>query len=187
MNIARAVSITTILVLTLSTTAIASAEGEPDAAGESIDPHAFVRVSRLIGREVSDRAGEPIGEIEEYVVFRSGGIFAVVATGGFLGISQREVLIPHDALTISPLAPELLVYPGTAESLSRVTAFDPSEDLLKAAARERRLIQRAREQENDVSEARQALQSARARLAKELDDLEDVTAARNEVPRESSQ
>jgi sporulation protein YlmC with PRC-barrel domain len=57
------------------------------------------RVSRIIGTDVRNRQGQKIGDIKDVVLDRSGQVaYAVVSTGGFLGVGDRLHAIPWTAL-----------------------------------------------------------------------------------------
>jgi sporulation protein YlmC with PRC-barrel domain len=57
------------------------------------------RVSRIIGTDVRNRKGEKIGDVKDIVLDDKGGVaYAVVSTGGFLGIGDRLHAVPWSAL-----------------------------------------------------------------------------------------
>lgn len=57
------------------------------------------RISRILGSEVRNTAGERIGSVEDLVLDRGGGVaYAVVSTGGFLGIGNRLHAVPWTLL-----------------------------------------------------------------------------------------
>ena len=59
------------------------------------------RVSKIIGSDVRNKAGEKIGDIRDLVVDNSGVIrLAIVSTGGFLGVGDRLHAVPWDVLTL---------------------------------------------------------------------------------------
>jgi len=61
------------------------------------------RISKVIGSDVRNRAGEKIGDIRDLVVDDNGTIrLAIVSTGGFLGVGDRMHAVPWDALTLGP-------------------------------------------------------------------------------------
>lgn len=64
-------------------------EGRPD----------MWRASQLDGVDVYNQNNERIGEIDDVLVDKSGKVEAVViGVGGFLGIGERNVAVPFDAL-----------------------------------------------------------------------------------------
>jgi sporulation protein YlmC with PRC-barrel domain len=63
------------------------------------------RASKIIGTNVRNRQGEKIGDVEDIVLDRTGNVaYAVVSTGGFLGIGDRLHAVPWKAL--QPVANE---------------------------------------------------------------------------------
>lgn len=51
--------------------------------------------NELIGREVDDREGEAVAEVDDLVRQTSDGtLFAVLSVGGFLGVGVKEVAVP---------------------------------------------------------------------------------------------
>lgn len=58
--------------------------------------------SKLIGASVKGAQNESIGEINEILIDSSGGVKAVViGVGGFLGIGEKDVAVPFEALTVA--------------------------------------------------------------------------------------
>lgn len=61
-----------------------------------------ILASDLIGTSVYGTAGEEVGEIDNVVLTRNGEAVAlVVGVGGFLGLGEKNVAIPIDAVEIS--------------------------------------------------------------------------------------
>jgi sporulation protein YlmC with PRC-barrel domain len=58
--------------------------------------------SQFIGQGVSNDAGEVVGDINDLLLDKSGKIVnVVIGVGGFLGIGEKNVAIPYDALAIT--------------------------------------------------------------------------------------
>ena len=59
----------------------------------------LIEAERLIGMDVQNSQGEKLGEIEEIVLDRDRSriVYAVVASGGFLGFGERSVAVPWSA------------------------------------------------------------------------------------------
>lgn len=54
----------------------------------------------LIGRDVVNRAGEDLGEINNVIINESGEVVAItIGVGGFLGLGEKDVGVPFDALS----------------------------------------------------------------------------------------
>ena len=57
------------------------------------------RISKIIGTDVRNRRGEKIGDVKDIVLDDKGAIsYAVVSTGGFLGIGDRLHAVPWSSL-----------------------------------------------------------------------------------------
>ena len=71
--------------------------------GERHDWERTHRVSRILGSDVRNKAGDKIGEIKDVVVDDKGTIkLAIVSTGGYLGVGERLHAVPWDAMTLGP-------------------------------------------------------------------------------------
>jgi sporulation protein YlmC with PRC-barrel domain len=58
--------------------------------------------SQFIGQGVSNDAGEVIGDINDLLFDKSGKVAnVVIGVGGFLGIGEKNVAIPYNALAIT--------------------------------------------------------------------------------------
>ena len=61
------------------------------------------RVSKIIGSEVRNKAGDKIGDIRDLMIDGNGTIkLAIVSTGGFLGVGDRLHAVPWDVLALGP-------------------------------------------------------------------------------------
>ena len=119
------------LAIALATPAFAQAPGLAPGAKSSTEK--FVqkqqatdwRGSKLIGATVYGSDNASIGEISDVLIGNDGAIRAVViGVGGFLGVSEKNVAVPFDALKITG-KPD-------SSSIQKVTA-SYSKDELKAA------------------------------------------------------
>jgi sporulation protein YlmC with PRC-barrel domain len=60
------------------------------------------RASKLIGVDVYNQQNEKLGEINELILNSSGQIAgAVIGVGGFLGMGERDVMVPLNQLRFS--------------------------------------------------------------------------------------
>ncbi len=60
------------------------------------------RASKLIGVDVYNQQNEKLGEISELIMTSNGQIAgAIIGVGGFLGMGERDVMIPLDRLRFS--------------------------------------------------------------------------------------
>lgn len=144
-------------------------------------PQSYVRATGMIGREIADSSGQVFGEVEEYLIDANGQAFAVIAMGGFLGLAEREVIVPHASIEVTPTAPELLRYRGGAAALEHASRLRPEGNALRAAAKERELLVEVREESEDVSQAERKLQDARSRLHEERKELIAAEKARQQA------
>ncbi len=121
-----------------NSTATAPAAGSTDTAatppdnatGEAMAPMpagAEFLASQFMGRTVYTAANENVGEINDLVMNKElDTIVAVIGVGGFLGIGEKDVLVPIDQITISKDASNkpLLTIASTKEQLEAAPAFD---------------------------------------------------------------
>jgi sporulation protein YlmC with PRC-barrel domain len=60
------------------------------------------RASKLIGVDVYNQQNEKIGEINELILSSNGQVRgAIIGVGGFLGIGERDVMVPLDRLSFT--------------------------------------------------------------------------------------
>ena len=79
--------------------------------------------SDLVGSKVASASGETLGKVEDLIVGRDGKVEgAVLSVGGFLGIGDKEVAVPWNAVT--PRGPdEPLVVAMTKAQLEAAPEF----------------------------------------------------------------
>ncbi len=84
------------------TTTTPQSGGAPAAVTQTKPTAGQWRASKLIGVDVYNPQNEKIGEIDELIISSNGQIVgAVIGVGGFLGIGERDVMIPMERLTFS--------------------------------------------------------------------------------------
>ena len=84
------------------------------------------RASRIIGMDVVNGPGEKVGDIEDIVLDRHGTVaYAVVSTGGFLGVGERLHAVPWRSLEANAAAGQFLL-DVDREKLGKVPGFDNS-------------------------------------------------------------
>lgn len=60
------------------------------------------RTSKIIGGDVVNEANEKIGKIDDLIVTERDRVpFAIVSVGGFLGMGDRLIAVPFEAIDIS--------------------------------------------------------------------------------------
>jgi sporulation protein YlmC with PRC-barrel domain len=84
------------------------------------------RASRIIGMDVVNAQGEKVGDIEDIVLDRHGTVaYAVVSTGGFLGVGERLHAVPWRSLEANAAAGQFLL-DVDREKLAKAPGFDNS-------------------------------------------------------------
>ncbi len=79
--------------------------------------------SKITGMAVRNAAGDSLGDINDIVMDDNGkATVAIIGVGGFLGIGEKDVGVPFDALTFA-----------NAQDGTRVARLDVTKDALKAA------------------------------------------------------
>ena len=114
--------------LLASAAALALAAAAPAAAEQKAEEPTPAAVSatysaaELIGDDVVNEAGEPLGEIHDLVLDAEGRVTtAVLSVGGVLGIGDKLVGEPFTDLEIA--GPDTVVIAATSEELERRPAF----------------------------------------------------------------
>ena len=102
---ARALTVALLATTLLSSPLLSAAQASAPAMtpAERHDWERSHRVSKIVGSEVRNKAGDRIGEIRDLMVDSNGTIkLAIVSTGGFLGAGDRLHAVPWDVLTLGP-------------------------------------------------------------------------------------
>ena len=82
------------------------------------------RASKLIGEDVENSAGEKIGKVDDLLVGRNDRVlYAIISVGGFLGIGNRLVAVPFQALQPKPNDDDLILPNATKDELKRLPEF----------------------------------------------------------------
>lgn len=83
------------------------------------------RVSSLIGTDLIGPSGDKVAEIENFLVDGNSQVRAVVAEwGGFLGIGDREALVPVDSIQLGAAGGDRARTSLTREQLEKMPRFD---------------------------------------------------------------
>lgn len=111
---------------------LAQTAGAPAAATKFItqqpDNEWLARV--FFGQPVHNAAGETVGDINDLVFNRKGHISTVViGVGGFLGMGEKSVGVPFDALTFNAgkNGERVIVLAVSKEALVKAPAFNATE------------------------------------------------------------
>ncbi|MBD9521218.1 PRC-barrel domain-containing protein [Ensifer sp. ENS07] len=86
-----------------------------------------IAASTYIGQSVYNAGDESIGEINDLIMKKDGGVeAAVIGVGGFLGLGEKDVAVPFDRITIAeqPNTDKLkLTTTETADTLKAAPEF----------------------------------------------------------------
>lgn len=88
----------------LAQTTTAPQPGAPAATNQTLNQAMTGqwRASKLIGVDVYNNQNEKLGEISELIMSPSGQIAgAIIGVGGFLGMGERDVMVPLNQLRFS--------------------------------------------------------------------------------------
>lgn len=116
------------------TSGVTKAPADPNAAADRVAdtdiamPHDLVATNRLQGAGVKNAAGEEIGTISQFLFDSMTGQvhFAVISTGGFLGLGQLEIPVPWKSLNMQTVEGEEKLYfslNATKEQLEKAPQF----------------------------------------------------------------
>lgn len=87
-----------------------------------------LRGGAIIGKKIVGANGEDIGKVAEIAVSPDGGISnVVVSVGGFMGVGDRLVVLPWEALEISPSNDTIKAY-VTKSEIAQAPLFDEISD-----------------------------------------------------------
>ena len=78
---------------------------------------------QILGKAVNSSSGDKIGEVEDLIITPDKAVsYAIVGTGGFLGVAQHDVAIPVGQLKVEG---DKLMLPGaTKEGLKALPKFE---------------------------------------------------------------
>lgn len=81
--------------------------------------------STMIGDDVTNPAGEDLGNVEEIMLDVNGGriAYAVLSFGGFLGLGDKLFAVPWDALTVDT-EEHAFILDVDKETLENAPGFD---------------------------------------------------------------
>ncbi len=93
-----------------------------------------VSANTYIGQSVYNASDESIGEINDLIIEKEGGIAAaIVGVGGFLGIGEKNVAVPFDKIAVAdqPDSDDIkLTTTETADSLKAAPEFKTKSQLM---------------------------------------------------------
>jgi sporulation protein YlmC with PRC-barrel domain len=137
------------------------AEGEQQTAEASVDfikmqEEGQQRAQQLIGFDVMTSDDEDVGEVQDLVFDDQNKITAVVlSVGGFLGVGEKSVAVPFDAIQVEEEAVRVNVGSDTLED---APAFATLEEV-KDAEQAQEAQQDMQQQQQEAQEATQPAES----------------------------
>ncbi|MCA1440506.1 PRC-barrel domain-containing protein [Ensifer sp. IC4062] len=98
-----------------------TAAAESDYLTQQADDQ--IATSTYVGQSVYNAADESIGEINDLIIKKDGGVeAAVIGVGGFLGIGEKNVAVPFDRIEISEQADTAALKLTTTETADTLKA-----------------------------------------------------------------
>ncbi len=107
-----------------------STQGRPMEAGARTGSFAF-KASDMKGMNVETPSGDKLGDIDDVAVDINGHVnYVVLSVGGFLGMGERHVAVPWQALQVTTKDGDKrkLTLPTTKERLEKAPQFSKSKD-----------------------------------------------------------
>lgn len=93
----------------------------------------------IVGKDVVNADGKEIGEIEDLVIDDNKTVHAVIGVGGFLGIGEKDVLVPFSQLRMGA-DNAIMMSEATEEDLKKLPEY--KKDDYQALPRDRRILER---------------------------------------------
>ena len=82
------------------------------------------RASKLMGKDVENETGEDIGDINDLIINPADKItYAIIGVGGFLGIGERLVAVPFDALKPKQNSDNLILAGANKDRVRQLPEF----------------------------------------------------------------
>jgi sporulation protein YlmC with PRC-barrel domain len=140
------------------------AQSKPAFVG--VQPAGQFLVNQFVGQPITNDAGETVGNVNDVLFDKTGRIVnVVIGVGGFLGIGEKNVAIPYQALSITANA-----------NGKRVVRAALSKDALKAApefkATEKTVFMRAKDQATELGQkAYDKAGEIKDQAAKKIEDM----------------
>jgi len=83
-----------------------------------------IRASRVMGKAVRNEAGEDIGTVNDLIINPPDNVaYAIIGVGGFLGVGERLVAVPFDALLPRDAGNGLALPGATKDSIKLLPEF----------------------------------------------------------------
>ena len=83
-----------------------------------------IRASRVMGKAVRNEAAEEIGTVNDLIINPPDSVaYAIIGVGGFLGVGERLVAVPFDALHPRETGQGLILPGATKDSVKLLPEF----------------------------------------------------------------
>jgi sporulation protein YlmC with PRC-barrel domain len=117
-----------------STSANQSSQSQPSASGRKPDaltavPGVLLSTETLLGSNVKNPQGQDVGDLKQLMLDPHAGrvMYAVVAMGGFLGMGEKTVIVPWNALEVARDG-KSLVLNVSAQMLQQALAYEKGKE-----------------------------------------------------------
>jgi sporulation protein YlmC with PRC-barrel domain len=117
-----------------STSANQSSQSQPSASGRKPDaltavPGVLLSTETLLGSNVKNPQGQDVGDLKQLMLDPHAGrvMYAVVAMGGFLGMGEKTVIVPWNALEVARDG-KSLVLNVSAQMLQQAPAYEKGKE-----------------------------------------------------------
>jgi sporulation protein YlmC with PRC-barrel domain len=101
--------------------------GQPAAVNLAVLDVAVVgkgyRVSKLMGRAVTNSMNERVGTIDDFVIGRDRVLFTILQVGGFLGIGSHFIAVPYQSLVLDDTGTKITLPGATKDELKKLAEF----------------------------------------------------------------
>lgn len=81
------------------------------------------RASKLKDKPVVNQQNEKIGSVDDVIIGKDGGVYAVLQVGGFLGIGERLVAVPYKSLSLDDQSGRIVLPGASREALKKLPVF----------------------------------------------------------------
>jgi sporulation protein YlmC with PRC-barrel domain len=114
---------------------IPSEQSQTSTGTEPDSTHGVIKPEKYVGKDAINAKGDKIGEVEKLVISdRTGDINAVLGVGGIMGIGEKKVVVPiealqpmHDKVVLNTILKKDELKQGTPYEASEFRAFEPEQ------------------------------------------------------------
>ena len=100
--------------------------GQNSSGARPNEPLKYLTASSLIGDNIFNPEGETLGKIKDIMIDLTEArvAYVIIEFGGFLGINQKLLALPMQALQVAKEHKNAFILNETKESLKRYPGFD---------------------------------------------------------------